>query len=167
MPGAACRYRRSTCTPARPLAGPLVDFTTINTTTATNLAARRRCSLCGEPIGYWVAFLGGPRAAELMVYADPPGCPDCMRAAMRVCPYIALGRHRRARADRPGAGIIPTGASADKPDRWLLGITRAYRSVFLPDQGFTAYLPAPFRAVHTYTYGADGRIDPHPTTRRR
>src|SRR5690349_19119406 len=43
---------------------PTVDFTTINTTTSTALAAERRCSLCGEAIGYWVAFLGGPRAAE-------------------------------------------------------------------------------------------------------
>lgn len=31
-----------------------VDFTTINTTTSTGLAAERRCSLCGEAIGYWV-----------------------------------------------------------------------------------------------------------------
>ena len=54
----------------------LVDFTTINTTVSTNLAADRRCSLCSGEMGYWVAFLGGPRAAELMHYTDPPGCVD-------------------------------------------------------------------------------------------
>ncbi len=40
-----------------------VDFTTINTTTSTDLAVARRCSLCGEAVGYWVAFwavLGRP-----------------------------------------------------------------------------------------------------------
>jgi hypothetical protein len=31
-----------------------VDFTTINTTISTRLATERRCSLCGEPMGYWV-----------------------------------------------------------------------------------------------------------------
>jgi hypothetical protein len=36
--------------------GSHVDFTTINTTTATRLAADRRCSLCGEPMGYWVKW---------------------------------------------------------------------------------------------------------------
>ena len=35
-----------------------VDFTTINTSTSTQLATARRCSLCGEPMQYWVAFLG-------------------------------------------------------------------------------------------------------------
>jgi hypothetical protein len=57
-----------------PATGELkVDFT-INTTISTDLAAARRCSLCAGEIGYWVAFLGAPRAAELMQYTDPPGC---------------------------------------------------------------------------------------------
>jgi hypothetical protein len=33
---------------------PVVDFTTVNTTTATSLAINRRCSLCGRPMEYWV-----------------------------------------------------------------------------------------------------------------
>jgi hypothetical protein len=60
-------------------------------------------------MGYWVAFLGGPRAAELLRYTDPPGCPGCLRSAVRLCPFIAIERHRRARADQPGAGMIPPG----------------------------------------------------------
>jgi hypothetical protein len=96
-----------------------VDFTNINTTISTDLAANRRCSLCGVEMGYWVAFLGGPRAAELMRYTDPPGCPDCLRSAVRLCPFIAIERHRRARADRLGAGMIPPGSHGEKSDRWL------------------------------------------------
>jgi hypothetical protein len=34
--------------------GAHVDFTTIDTPTATELAHARRCSLCGEPMGYWL-----------------------------------------------------------------------------------------------------------------
>src|SRR5690349_14547277 len=75
-----------------------VDFTNINTTISTDLAANRRCSLCGAEMGYWVGFLGGPRAAELMRYTDRPGCPDCLRSAVHLCPFIAIERHRRARA---------------------------------------------------------------------
>lgn len=144
---------------------PVVDFTTLNTTTSTELARNRRCSLCGIQLDYWVAFLGGPRAAELMRYTDPPGHPECLHAAVTLCPHIAIRRHRRARTDRPGAGMIPPGSHGDKPPSWVLGITRRYRTLFLPDQGFTLYLPAPFRTVHTYTYGPDGRINPSPTTR--
>ncbi|MEV8515902.1 hypothetical protein [Dactylosporangium sp. NPDC051484] len=135
-----------------------VDFTTINTTTSTDLAADRRCSLCGEPMGYWVAFLGTPRAAELLRYTDPPGHPECMTAALTLCPHIAIARHRRARADRPGGGIMPPGAHGTKPDGWTLGITRTYRSVFVAAHGFTVYLPAPFRTAYAYAYGPDGRL---------
>ncbi|WP_233559173.1 hypothetical protein [Micromonospora radicis] len=53
----------------------------------------------------------------------------------------------------------------DKPDRYLLGITRAYRTRFIPEDGFTVYLPAPFKTVHTYLYGPDGRLRPATDTR--
>ncbi|MBB2943244.1 hypothetical protein FB565_002957 [Actinoplanes lutulentus] len=133
-----------------------VDFTTINTVSSTELAAARSCSLCAEPMGYWVAFLGRPRTAELMRFTDPPGHPGCMRSALTLCPHIAIARHRRARADRPGAGVIPAGSHGDKPTGWTLGITRQYRIV--PAQGFTVYLPAPFRTTQTYLYGPDGHL---------
>ncbi|GAA0490916.1 hypothetical protein Ade02nite_23320 [Paractinoplanes deccanensis] len=136
--------------------GPRVDFTTINTVTSTELAAARRCSLCGDFMGYWVAFLGTPRTAELLRFTDPQGHPDCMRAALMLCPHIAIARHRRARADRPGAGVIPAGSHGDKPAGWTLGITRRYRMV--PADGFIVYLPAPFHTVHTYLYSPDGRL---------
>jgi hypothetical protein len=146
-----------------PAAGELkVDFTTINTTISTALAADRRCSLCAGKIGYWVAFLGAPRAAELMQYTDPPGCVDCLTWAVRLCLFIVVQR-RRLSGDLAGGGGLPPGSHGEKPPCWVLGITRAYRSVALPGSGFTAYLPAPFR---TDTYGADGRINPVPTTRQ-
>jgi hypothetical protein len=113
---------------------------------------------------YW-AFLGGPHAAELMRYADPPGHPECMISAVTLCPFVAIGRHRRARGDRPGAGMMPPGSHGDKPDRFLLGITRAYRTRFIPEHGYTVYFPAPFKTVRVYVYGPHGRIQPAPGTR--
>jgi hypothetical protein len=140
----------------------LVDFTTINTSTAHALAAQRCCSLCGEPMGYWVAFLGSPQAAETRWYLDPPGHPDCMSAALTLCPHIAIGRHRRARREHGSGGTIPPGASGDKPAGYVLGITRAYRLRFLPDNGYSVFVAAPFRTVRRYAYGPDGRLSPQP-----
>ena len=142
-----------------------VDFTTINTTTATRLAADRRCSLCSEPMGYWVAFVGTPRTVELLRFADPPGHPECVNAALVLCPHIAIGRHRRARGDRPDAGTMPPGSHGDKPAGWTVGLTRRYRAVFIPEGGFTVYLPAPFKTVRAYVYGPDGRLQPALVTR--
>ena len=81
-----------------------------------------------------------------------------MRAAVTLCPHIALARHRRARADRPGGGIMPPGSHGDKPEAWILGITRTYRSLFLAADRYTVFLPAPFRTTETYAYGPDGHI---------
>jgi hypothetical protein len=88
-----------------------------------------------------------------------------MRAGLTLCPHIALAHHRRARADRPSAGIMPPGSHGDKPAGWTLGITRSYRTTLLPDHGFAVYLPAPFRTMHTYLYGPDGQLHAAPGTR--
>jgi len=101
-------------------ANTMLDLTTVDVPAPTRLALDRRCGLCGEPLGYWIAFIGSPRAVELMRYADPPACPDRAHAAVRLCPSITMARHRRARADRPGAGIMPPTANAAKPAAWVL-----------------------------------------------
>jgi hypothetical protein len=88
-----------------------------------------------------------------------------MTAALRLCPHIALARHRRARADRPGGGIITPGSHGDKPDRYLLGITRSYQTRFIPEHGLTVYFPAPFKTVHEYEYGTHGRLNTTARTR--
>jgi len=144
--------------------GTHVDFTTLNTTISTRLAAERRCSLCEEPMEYWAAFLGTSRAVELRRFTDPSGHPACMTAALMLCPHIALAWHRRARADRLSAGIMPPGSYGMKPGGWTLGVTRTYRTIFVPEHGLTVYLPAPFRTVHSYVYGPDGWLRPRPGT---
>jgi hypothetical protein len=102
-----------------------VDFTNINTTVSTDLATHRRCSLCGVEMGYWVAFLGGPRAAALMRYTDPPGCPERMRAAVRLCPFIKAAQFAISEpylAANRGVYEQPTswcGVGSSNPSLWL------------------------------------------------
>jgi hypothetical protein len=79
---------------------------------------------------------------------------------------VLVERHRRLRGELSGAGSLPPGSHGEKAPYWILGITRRYRTARVPGSAFTADLPAPFRTIHTYTYGADGRINPVPTTRQ-
>lgn len=46
-----------------------------------------------------------------------------------------------------------------------LAITRSYRTRFIPEHGFSVYFPAPFKTVHEYRYGPDGRLNPDPDSR--
>jgi hypothetical protein len=88
-----------------------------------------------------------------------------MTWAVRLCPFIVVQRHRRLHGDLAGAGELPPGSHGEKPPYWILGVTRRYRTARVPGSAFTAYLPAPFRTIHSYTYAADGRINPVPITR--
>ncbi|WP_232430537.1 hypothetical protein [Salinispora pacifica] len=45
------------------------------------------------------------------------------------------------------------------------GSPRSYRSVFIPEHGFTVYFPALFKTVHEYTYGPHGRLNTEPEPR--
>jgi hypothetical protein len=146
--------------PAAEGGGPtVVDFTAINAERAAAAGQSRRCSLCADPLGYWIGFLGGPGAAQARVYSDPPGHPECLRAAVELCPYIAIGTARRA-SDRHRAPdtITPPGFSDTKPDQWVLGLTRSYRMVLTG--GTLLFLPAPFTHLQRWRYDRDGRLKP-------
>ncbi|NUP48490.1 MAG: hypothetical protein HOW97_14455 [Catenulispora sp.] len=137
--------------------GEAVDFTTINGPVAVDLARARRCSLCGEAIGYWIAFLGGPAAHAARRYLDPPGHPECMSAAVRLCPFIAVRRYRRTPTHRQAVVTADLqDYEFDQPEEWVLGITRSFRIEI--NHGVAAYLPAPFTSRHHYRYDEQGRI---------
>jgi hypothetical protein len=48
----------------------------------------RRCQLCAKPLGKWMFFVGGPKAAETNAYFEPAAHLDCTMYAMQVCPFI-------------------------------------------------------------------------------
>src|SRR5579862_398314 len=141
----------------------VVDFVTVNGPIALALARARDCSLCGQRMGYWVAFLGGPASHAQRRYLDPPAHPECMLAAVRLCPFIALRHHRRAPEHRVGPDTAsPPGYEHGQPDRWLLGITRRYRVEIQDD--IAVYLPAAFKRTRTFDYDAAGHIREQPGT---
>ena len=107
------------------------NFAAINGQVAVNLASQRRCGLCGDPLTYWVAFLGGAQAAAAGTYGDPPMHVDCAEAAVRLCPHIALSHHRRvseARHEQLANGTPVTVAQGwveDKPAQWAQAVRRS------------------------------------------
>jgi hypothetical protein len=134
-----------------------IDFTNINTLTGLELASQRRCSLCGEPVGRLVGFLGGPKAADVGAYADPPGHEACLRAACLLCPHLRYRRHTR-RTDPPGqpTAEIPPLFSGDKPEAYVLVTARGYRIVPHPANHAPLYVPDAYVSVTRFDYGPDG-----------
>ncbi|RZU48804.1 hypothetical protein EV385_0528 [Krasilnikovia cinnamomea] len=153
--------------------GRHVDFTTINTIVSTRLAVERRCSLCGEPTKSLVAFIGTravqPTRASVAArhsYAATPTRPAVRSAWSRSrCAYTlpSPGTGAPKPTGRARASCRPARTATNPPGAgWA---SRTCRSMYLPEHGFTVYLPAPFRTVRAYVYGPDGRLHPGPGTR--
>jgi hypothetical protein len=81
--------------------------------------------------------------------------PDCAEAATRLCPHFA---HRRpARSTKISADTItPPGFIMDKPEVWVMGITRTYTIVV--QGGGVIFLPAPFHRTRRFSYDHAGHL---------
>ncbi|MGW4696893.1 hypothetical protein ACWEO1_31440 [Kitasatospora cineracea] len=110
-----------------------VDFISINSEKAMELAVRGRCGLCARQMTGPVAFLGGPTAAEAGLYSDPPMHEECAEAALTLCPHIARPHARRASERRlEHDATHAVGFSEEKPSEWVLLVCNGYGSALTP-----------------------------------
>jgi len=89
----------------------------------------RLCGVCGEGLGYWITFIGGPLSLRKRWFRNPPMHEACARYAMGVCPFLASPHARY----RPVSGNPETSVShlmADqRPSTMYVVYTRRYRIV--------------------------------------
>jgi hypothetical protein len=104
------------------------DFTAIVGGRVRDCVLGHLCSQCGKPLGWWMAFVGGPVSANTGCYSDPPMHEECARAALQLCPHITRATMKRAKV-----GAIKEDRMAPNPHAifsrttvWVLTITRGY-----------------------------------------
>jgi len=88
----------------------------------------KTCSLCGEPLGRHLAFIGGPLSFENRYFTDLPAHRECAEYALRVCPYIAAPNFKYAESIRVDADVtvrVSPEVLDARPDRFFLGITKS------------------------------------------
>lgn len=104
------------------------DFRAVLTERVIECAARRLCGVCGQPLDYWIAFLGGPLSAKNRAYTEPPMHPECARYAVQVCPYMVVQAVPRRESGAYGdlVRFDPTG-TRDKPPAFGLYLTRSFK----------------------------------------
>lgn len=66
------------------------------------------CPICGESLGRWKWWVGGPRSAfdPNGWYMDLPGHMECMQFSLATCPYLALPKYL-GRIDVPDSSKLP------------------------------------------------------------
>lgn len=72
------------------------DFRVIDHARVAESMERKLCGLCGEPLTYYIAFIGGPMSVEHRLYSDPPMHVECAEYAMKTCPFLAIPNYQYA-----------------------------------------------------------------------
>lgn len=123
------------------------DFRVTDEVSRRQCFTEGRCQLCGERLGKFFFFVGGPEAAKANAYFEPAAHLDCLIYAMQVCPFI-LGKMEHAdiakvQAAHEGTDVIikadDTFSTVRNP-RWVIVKATDYDLGKTPD-GTTLILP--------------------------
>ena len=96
---------------------------------------QKRCWLCGERLGVYMAFVIGPMCGVNRVSSEPPCHRDCAEYAVRACPFLTRPLARRnLRGIDPADVKRPAGVMIERnPGVSLLWITKSYKPFHAPN----------------------------------
>jgi hypothetical protein len=110
------------------------DFRAFDGDKMAKAVNRRRCWVCGEPLGTFLAFTIGPMCAVNRVSSEPPSHRECAEYSVRACPFLSRPRMRRNEKDLPAQRSVAGFAISRNPGVALIWITKSYE-VFRPHMG--------------------------------
>lgn len=88
----------------------------------------RRCWLCGEKLGRYMAFVIGPMCAVNRISSEPPSHRECAEFAAKACPFLTRPMAQRREAGLPEELQMPAGlAIARNPGVTLVWVTTGYK----------------------------------------
>ena len=94
----------------------------------------KRCWLCGQPLGKFMAFVIGPMCAVTRTSAEPPSHRGCARYSVQACPFLTQPKMRRNEKDLPDHLEAPGIMLRRNPGVTLLWTTLQY-TIFKDGQG--------------------------------
>lgn len=77
------------------------DFRIMNGAYLAECVKRKKCWICGEPLGRYMTFPIGPMCAINRIIAEPPSHLDCCRYSAKICPFLAVPAMRRIERNKP------------------------------------------------------------------
>lgn len=112
----------------------------------------KRCWLCGEQLGRYMAFVIGPMCGINLVSSEPPSHRGCAAYAVQACPFLSNPKMRRNEKDMP-EGTVAGIMIKRNPGVTMIWVTEEYR-LFRADGGVLFKIGNPME-VRFY---AEGRL---------
>jgi hypothetical protein len=103
------------------------DFRVVHPGRIADCHNRRRCWLCGEPLGVRLAFVIGPMCSINRVSSEPPSHRECAEYAVRACPFLSKPRMVRNEKDMPDGSTVAGIACMHNPGATLIWMTKSYK----------------------------------------
>jgi len=111
------------------------DFRVSDTLKVMRVVELRLCGLCGQPMGRYMGFIGGPQSFQSHCNTDPPSHVECAEYALKVCPFLANPSMHYAEKIPMLAGaktiVIPE-MPVERPERFFLATAKSVEWVRLP-----------------------------------
>jgi hypothetical protein len=104
------------------------DFRVIERGRIADAVKRKRCWVCGEPLGRTFAMTLGPMCAINRTISEPPSHRDCAVYSAIACPFLSNPRMRRREVGLPEeAHEMPGNGIKRNPGAVAVWLTRGYR----------------------------------------
>ncbi len=104
------------------------DFRVVAPGRIQEAVKKKRCWVCGDPLGRTFAMTLGPMCAVNRTISEPPSHTECAEYSAIACPFLANPRMRRREANMPAeAKEVPGNGIKRNPGAVAVWITRGYR----------------------------------------
>lgn len=117
------------------------DFRVLDVQRQALCIKNKQCAICGQQLGKFIAFIGGPKSGESRAFVDPGMHRQCAEFAAKVCPFISRETAEyRDISEKEEQTLVELGilvstsptipAERDDPSMFIY-ITKGYRPVRL------------------------------------
>jgi hypothetical protein len=111
------------------------DFRVVDPHKMRRAIYHKQCWVCGEPLGRYMTFVGGPLSVVTRASGEPPSHHECATYAARACPFMVLPLAQRREATLPEATVMKEGHLDRNPGVAMLWTTTGYSLTQSPTRG--------------------------------
>lgn len=97
--------------------GDIPDFKALHAGRLVECIMGQKCAICGDRLGNFCAFIGGPACKISRVFSDPGMHEACARLATVSCPFVGKGKEYSKSTQAKGNRELVPGAFANTTER--------------------------------------------------